>query len=576
MPEASGSATLEGSSSGGNQLAALIPSFDPAVDNVEQWSRKIELLTKVWPEEKLTELATRIVLSCKGSAFAKLLLQQKELLVGTVQSISKIVEVVGGQFGQVNLEQKFDIVEKALFRCAQKPDESADSYIARPEVVWTEMLTKKISMSEVQAYTILRGSRLSMEDKKRVLVESGAEKAGSELEMKRVAAAIRMLGSNFFQEYTSGRKDKALKTYDHMAFGVDEVDEYGEEGQWEDDPMEEETLEAMAAEDDDASMVLQFENALLDTAQEDKELATFYVSYQDARRRLLEKSRSRGFWPPRNFKGGGKKGKGKGVKGKSKSLAHRIANSACRLCGQTGHWKAECPSRKNSRSESHQIPASFVLDLESCLKDIPEVPSDALSRVETFCLTTLGMSIHQFREKFRAKCRHIAALRSPHQVPNNELTPKPHARESASVTEWSAEEATTCFASEGSVGVVDLGASQTVIGSQQVPDMLANLPNHIRKQVKKTACNLVFRFGNHQTLTSRVALILPVHRTWIRIAIVPGRTPFLLSNSFLRTIQAVIDTQENTLWSKLLGRYLETSKSTSNLMLPRHRAGTRI
>lgn len=35
------------------------------------------------------------------------------------------------------------------------------------------------------------------------------------------------------------------------------------------------------------------------------------------------------------------------------------------------------------------------------------------------------------------------------------------------------------FASSGMVGVVDLGASQTVIGSQQVPELLQRLPLHI-------------------------------------------------------------------------------------------------
>ena len=77
MPESTSSATLEsGTSSASNQLSSLIPTFDPATDNVEQWSQKIELLTKVWPEGKLTELATRIILNCKGSAFAKLQLRR--------------------------------------------------------------------------------------------------------------------------------------------------------------------------------------------------------------------------------------------------------------------------------------------------------------------------------------------------------------------------------------------------------------------------------------------------------------------------------------------------------------------
>ena len=109
-----------------------------------------------------------------------------------------------------------------------------------------------------------------MEDKKRVLVEAGAEREDSELEMKRVSAAIRMLGSSFFQEYTSGKRDKNLRTYDHMAFGaIEEHEEPSEDASWEyDDPMDDETIEALAAEDDDASLVLQFENAILDTVQD--------------------------------------------------------------------------------------------------------------------------------------------------------------------------------------------------------------------------------------------------------------------------------------------------------------------
>ena len=84
-------------------------------------------------------------------------MKKKEILTGTVESIALIVEIVGGQFGQVSLEKKFDIVES---------DENADSYLARSEEVWTELPMKKISLAEVQVYIILRGSRLSMEDKK--------------------------------------------------------------------------------------------------------------------------------------------------------------------------------------------------------------------------------------------------------------------------------------------------------------------------------------------------------------------------------------------------------------------------
>lgn len=124
------------------------------------------------------------------------------------------------------------------------------------------------------------------------------------------------------------------------------------------------------------------------------------------------------------------------------------------------------------------------------------------------------------------------------------------------------------FASTGSIGVVDLGASQTVIGSDQVSELLSKLPKHVRQQVKRTNCNLVFRFGNHQTLPSHHALLLPLNGSWFQIAVVKGNTPFLLSSNFLRTtIQAVIDTEQGTLWSKVLKKELTVEITPKNLFL---------
>ena len=126
---------------------------------------------------------------------------------------------------------------------------------------------------------------------------------------------------------------------------------------------------------------------------------------------------------------------------------------------------------------------------------------------------------------------------------------------------------TVCFASSGTVGVVDLGASQTVMGHQQLKELLDQLPSAIRVQVRRAPCQIVFRFGNHQTLTSKYALMLPLQGQWIRIAIVNGNTPFLLSSSFLKCIKAVIDTEEGTLWSKLLGKHLHIERNSKELFL---------
>eukprot|EP00435_Cladocopium_sp_Y103_P009090 s488_g2.t1 len=372
----------------------LVPSFDPAVDNVDIWSSKVTLLLEAWPQNKIIELITRLILNTKGSAYQKLHLHQKDLLVNDRKGVQKLVELVGGTWGQVPLEHRFELVEKALYRCQQKADETGDSFIARVDVIWTELLTKSITLDQLQAYVLLRGSRLTADDKKRVLVESGAETAGNKLEWSKVVSAIRMLGSAFFQDYTGAKRERSLKTYDHMAFNVDEVDDEPEhDAYWvSDDPLDDDTLAQLVNEnDEDAAMVVQFEDAIAETIQNDSDLATFFSSYQDARRRLTERAKFRGFWPvKKGFKGSGKKGTGKG-NGKGKTLAQRIANSTCRLCGKKGHWKAECSLRNSSNpstapSETSTVPISLAV--------VDQIPADMPPEIFHLPEMSLDESLH--------------------------------------------------------------------------------------------------------------------------------------------------------------------------------------
>ena len=91
-------------------------------------------------------------------------------------SVKKLVELVGGTWGAIPLERKFELVEKGLYQGNQKADETSDSYLSRTDVVWTDLLG--VGLTEIQSYIILRGSRLNADDKKKVMVESGAEKGG--------------------------------------------------------------------------------------------------------------------------------------------------------------------------------------------------------------------------------------------------------------------------------------------------------------------------------------------------------------------------------------------------------------
>ena len=113
-------------------------------------------------------------------------------------------------------------------------------------------------------------------------------------------------------------------------------------------------------------------------------------------------------------------------------------------------------------------------------------------------------------------------------------------------------EATICFATHGSHGILDLGASKTVIGSDHVAELIQSLDVAVRQKLSRCACNITFRFGNQGTLHSSQALVIPVGPLLLKVAILPGGTPFLISNTLMRAIEARIDCASQTLSSHLL------------------------
>ena len=98
-----------------------------------------------------------------------------------------------------------------------------------------------------------------------------------------------------------------------------------------------------------------FEAAASEVLQTDDDLSTAYSTYAEARRKLNEKVRARGFWPLGKEKFKMSKGRGKGRPSwNKKSLQQRILESNGRLCGKRGHWKSVCPNKnQGSSSGSH-------------------------------------------------------------------------------------------------------------------------------------------------------------------------------------------------------------------------------
>lgn len=520
-----------------------MPTFDLGIDNVEIWTNKVELLLMAWPCNRVQELATRLVLGCKGTEFQKLQLHRSEMIINDPTGIQRIVELVGGKWGAVPLEKEFELVEKALYRGQQRADETSDSYLSRCDVIWIELISKKIDLKEIQAYILLRGSRLGSDDKKRVIVDSGAEKGG-EFEVAKVEAAVCMIGSGFFQDMVGAKRDKRLKTYDRLSVLKNEMNTMrvslkpcglkrnismtALSRSWQPKTMRMPTW--------CCSLKMLWQRPV-------RMIQNSAVSTLRIRRRERASQKRRDS-VKRGEKGIGKKGKGEG-EGKG-SPANRIANSYCRICLKNGHWKNECQSRSSSSvATPSTAPTSFVTASE-----VPEEMfhltttderSESKSHESCFAVqlnvgTIMGkrgiskpsLSCHRSQQPSKTSASDSDTADRVLQLHQLKL----RCSEPRSTEEDSESDRISLFASAGSVGIVDLGASQTVIGSRQVPEFLSQMPEWVRRSVKRQPRNLIFRFGSQQTFVSKHALMVPLGDDFFRIVVVEGSTPFLISSAF--------------------------------------------
>eukprot|EP00439_Symbiodinium_sp_Y106_P044774 s883_g5.t1 len=379
---------------------AAIPKFIPGTTDVTEYSKKLEFLAAMWPKESLSLLAPRAALLCEGSAFKKVTsLAPEKLKANDESGVKLLVDTLGGSWGRTAIEQKYDTFEKAIFGTIQKADETNDSYLARHDIHFEELLAQGVSFEEVRAYILLRQSSLTSEDRKRIVVELDGK-----LSYKKVCASVRLLGSRFFADLQGQRGTMKTKTYDanfvedagpddaeraYQAHTLPQLEEPEPE-------LDAEFIEAMVAvEDQDAMQVQAFEEELEGFFQDTPELQEALVSYLEARSRLLAKRKARGFWPAqgsKGFKGGkGFKGKGKGKSAKEQ-LLQRIAKSHCRACGERGHWKAECPKfgKPGSKTEAQTTVAQATVtqvQTEHGDEILAELPDGSITLAEAFCTT---------------------------------------------------------------------------------------------------------------------------------------------------------------------------------------------
>lgn len=545
-----------------HQIWSILPTFDPTSDDPKEYGDKVRFIAGICPVKDKPMLAPRLAMLMKGTAWAQVKGLSAETLADPAKGVEALLKAVSTWEEAAEL-QTYDKFEKAIYKVLQRNDETNLSYVNRLNVAFLEL--GKVDLTDMKAFILLRQSALTPEDKKKVITMTSGELEASKIEAAMRSLATRVLG---------GQQEQKKKIYP-----VNHVDDEPEEVHftWEEEPWDEETAFQAMSEmgDEDAQVVQDFEDQLLDICQESPELSLCFSAYSDARARLREKTRSRGFWPTKGGKGKGKKGgKGGGKRRSSMTLADRIATSTCRVCGKMGHWKWECPRRASGSNQNpSSADANVVMQVEHA-EDGDEIYMDLPKETVVLALDELvqdqwGLLISQnplelncdskreprVNEEFIFMAGKCSISLAKHMDVANMITRLSRVMGVVGCDRTSEPEPSVSILSAACFcpGIIDTGASRSVIGQQRVKNLMQGLPLDIQKKAHWGKSETVFRFGNNGTLGSIGALYLPFGDRWLRLEVVKGNTPFLLSNAFLQATAADVRSATSELFFRESG-----------------------
>ena len=140
---------------------------------------------------------------------------------------------------------------------------------------------------------------------------------GGELKAKKVEASMRQLAPKILVGNTGSEGKKKVYPV-NLIEEDDDISTPTFVTEEEYVPDEETVLQTLIENgDEDALMVSEFEDQLIEACQDNADLSMCFSAYTEARGRIRDKIRARGFWPPI-------KGKGKKVRRKELGLRKEV------------------------------------------------------------------------------------------------------------------------------------------------------------------------------------------------------------------------------------------------------------
>lgn len=495
----------------------------------KKWRRRAELMLISLPSTYGVEkLGPRLMEYVTGEA---------ELAVEHV-SVEDLAKANGQQLVFQALDERYkplakDDMNEALTEYFMKVDirggETMKAFTTRLATANRKLSEHSVSLpKEVQGWFLLKKMKVDPQQEAMLLTSTGGS-----YQIDKLEKAVRSVLPN-----ATGTTKQTKETY--------VTDDFEEEDT------------SSGAEDSEILQVLVADMQQNDEYDEEGMLEVF-ETYKQVRTKLLEAKKTRGFKSMTN-------NKDKTPWRLTGSISARLdqvrARTRCFKCNQLGHWKRECTSGRGRSVGSSSVGSGGSTYRAGTSSSAKEVHIIEGSDDEEQSFDRMLAMVDEEVEHYGELDIHLTNVEEEGMVEAlSQSTGMISTEDCASFEVFqhdaSAQEAYMSAALDRH-GVPDTACRRSLIGENVLHRLEEELRISGRRCMRKKGRN-VFRFGNAETLCSTEIAVFPIQlgsrRIMCQVAVLPGagaETPFLMSKEMLKSLGAVIDTQNDQIHFKAI------------------------
>lgn len=108
----------------------MLPSFDPSTDDIREFSQKARFIHGVLDKKQRVNLAPRLAMLCKGTAWHQVRQLTPEKLTDGDTGLDYLLTALSA-WEETSELKTYELFEKALYKVTQRPDEAAHSFSMR-------------------------------------------------------------------------------------------------------------------------------------------------------------------------------------------------------------------------------------------------------------------------------------------------------------------------------------------------------------------------------------------------------------------------------------------------------------